>query len=58
MVQYNVGSLTNRKCQIHLTFFLDTDATSIAFVDVAMVHHICKVLQILFILLANVRVLA
>ena len=33
--------------------FLNTGAIGIAFVDIAMVRHMCEVLQILFILLAK-----
>lgn len=55
VVQCSVRSPTNRKRQIHLTFFFDTGATGIAFVDIAMVHHVCEVLQILFIPLAKLK---
>ena len=44
VIQCSVGSLTNRKYQIYLMFFFDTSATGIAFVDVAIAHHVCKVL--------------
>lgn len=53
VVQYSVGSLTNKKCQIYLTSLFDTGATNIAFVDLAIACHMCKVLQILFISLAK-----
>lgn len=52
MVQCSVRSPTNRR-QIHLTSLLDTGATGIAFVDVAMARHVCDVLQISFIPLAK-----
>ena len=38
-------------------FLLDTGATSIAFVDVAMACHVCKVLQILFLPLAKPKLI-
>ena len=55
MIQCNIRSLTNKKYQIHLTSLFDTDATGIAFVDVAMTCHVCEVLQIFFILLAKLK---
>ena len=33
--------------------FLDTEATGITFIDVAMMRHVCKMLQISFIPLAK-----
>ena len=35
--------------EIKITFLLDTRATGIAFIDLAMVRHVCDVLQIFFI---------
>ena len=53
VVQCSIKSLTNRKYQIYLTSLFDTGAIGIAFVDVAMTRHMCKVLQISFIPLAK-----
>ena len=53
VIQYSVRSSTNRKHQIHLTSLFDTGVTGIAFVDIAMTRHVCKVLQISFIPLAK-----
>ena len=52
VVQSSLRSPSN-KCQTHLTSLLDIDTTNIAFVDVAIARHVCKVLQISFILLAK-----
>ena len=35
--------------EIKTTFLLDMGATSIAFIDLAMAHHVCDVLKISFI---------
>ena len=35
--------------EIKTTFLLDTEATSIAFIDLAMACHMCDILQISFI---------
>ena len=53
VVQCSVRSLIDKKRQIHFTSLLDTSATGIAFVDVAMMRHVCKMLHILFISLAK-----
>ena len=39
--------------EIKTTFLLDTRATGIAFIDLAMARHVCNVLQISFIQLAK-----
>ena len=35
--------------KIKTTFLLDTGATSIIFIDLAMAHHVCDILRIFFI---------
>ena len=43
----------DRMNEIKITFLLDTGATGIAFIDLAMARHVCDVLQISFIQLAK-----
>ena len=49
VVVYSLGRIN----EIKTTFLLDTGATSIAFIDLAMARHVCDVLQIFFIQLAK-----
>ena len=42
-----------RMNEIKTTSLLDTEATGITFIDLAMAHHVCDVLQISFIQLAK-----
>ena len=43
----------SRMNEIKTTFLLDTVATSIAFINLAMARHMCNILQISFIQLAK-----
>ena len=45
VVACNLGRIN----EIKTTSLLDTGATGIAFIDLAMARHVCKVLQISFI---------
>ena len=45
MVAYSLGRINKTKT----TFLLDTGATGIAFIDLAIACHMCDVLQISFI---------
>ena len=49
MVACNLGRMN----EIKITFLLDTGATGIAFINLAMARHVCDVLQISFIQLAK-----
>ena len=44
-----VACSLNRMNEIEITSLLDTGATGIAFIDLAMAHYMCDVLKIFFI---------
>ena len=48
-----VACSLGRMNEIKTTFLLDTKATGITFIDLAMAHHVCEVLQISFIQLTK-----
>ena len=45
VVAYSLGRMN----EIKTTSLLDTGATGIVFIDLAMAHHVCNILQISFI---------
>ena len=53
VVAYSLGRIN----EIKTTFLLDTGATGIAFIDLAIARHVCKVLQIFFIQLAKPKLI-
>ena len=52
-----VACSLGRMNEIKTTFLLDTGATSIAFIDLEMMRHVCDVLQIFFIQLAKLKLI-
>ena len=50
-----VACSLGRMNEIKTTSLLDTEATGIAFIDLAMACHVCEVLQIFFIQLAKLK---
>ena len=50
-----VACSLDRMNEIKTTFLLNTGATGIAFINLAMARHVCDVLQILFIQLAKLK---
>ena len=50
-----VACSLGRMNEIKTTFLLDTGATGIVFIDLAMARHVCNILQISFIQLAKLK---